>query len=152
MPQRGTAAGCSAGLVLTATISLHLAPPDRAAGVFPHVEHWIENVAERSRGRMNADDIKGFVLSGLMNLWIILEDGKPLAMVLGETIQFPRLKEYRLVACVGEHKDKWLPLLADIEEWARSTGCTAISAVARKGWAKSLSNYTLTHVYLERAL
>jgi hypothetical protein len=48
--------------------------------------------------------------------------------------------------------DKWLPLLAQIEDWARAEGAALVRIMGRPGWARVLSGYSVTNVVLERQL
>ena len=52
----------------------------------------------------------------------------------------------------GENSLEWLHLMEDLEAWAKHEGCTRIIGVMRKGWAKRLPDYRMTHVYLEKDL
>ncbi|CAN0493160.1 unnamed protein product, partial [Phaeothamnion confervicola] len=80
------------------------------------------------------------------------EDRDFLASVLTEIIQYPQRRVARIVGCVGEHRAKWVHLISEIQDWSRSQGCVAMEIVARKGWAKALPDFQMTHVILESDL
>ena len=42
------------------------------------------------------------------------------------------------------------PLLSQIEQWAKSIDCDVMEGLARKGWAHELTDYKLTHVFIEK--
>lgn len=61
-------------------------------------------------------------------------------------------KRCRIPFCTGHGARQWVGLLSRIEDWARSEGCQRLDMIARKGWAKHLPDYKMTHVLLEKAL
>ena len=132
--------------------TLHLVTPDRVEEVYPLIKDRFDAAVSTSNGRVLPEDVLALLIEGRLQLWVVLDGDKPLAVVIGEITIFPRLKDYRLICCVGEHREKWLHHLETIEDWARSMGCTLGTAVARKGWVRLLKDYKLSHVLLERAL
>lgn len=127
--------------------------PDKIGAVWPHVQKHLESMAERSRGKVTAEDIAALCASGHMTLWVVLDDdGTHLATAATELFDYPRKRVCRITGLVGEHFDKWLHHIEDIENWARSQGCMAMQNLARKGWARKVPDYVLTHVLLERDL
>lgn len=54
--------------------------------------------------------------------------------------------------CSGEGANDWLHLLVKIELWAKAEGCKFLDMDARKGWAKHLPDYKVTHWVLQKAL
>ena len=83
-----------------------------------------------------------------------LRDENITAIAITEIVDFPRRKICRLLACTGTGADRWLDKLAEIEDWARHRGCTAIEPIARPGWERKLTarGYRKTHVVLEKSL
>ncbi|MBN9497861.1 MAG: hypothetical protein J0H39_13980 [Alphaproteobacteria bacterium] len=133
-------------------VKLHNVPTADAERAWPLVRAHIERTAETSAGEMTADDIKARIASGDFQLWIVLDGADLLATVLTEVVSYPQRKVCFIVGCVGEHRVKWIHLIAEIEDWARLQGCATSRIRARKGWVKVLPDYKIAHIVLERAL
>lgn len=133
------------------TATLYPVPPEALSAVWPSIAPDVENIAARSRGRMLASDIRDLIEAQDRILWVAVGPaGEYLGLAMTEIHQYPRRKACRLVACTGRERARWLPLLADIEKWAKSIGCDVMEGHTRKGWARELADYKLTHVFLER--
>jgi len=57
-----------------------------------------------------------------------------------------------LVACSGQHRERWLPLFSKIEDYAKAEGCRCMRLVGRPGWERVLDGYRREFVILEKAL
>lgn len=127
--------------------------PQRVGEAWPLVRKHLAEMAERSRGKILAEDIAQLSYEGRMQLWIVVDDSQSLlATGVTEMTEYPRAKVAKIVGMVGEHADRWVHHMADFENWARAQGCSSIMNIARKGWARKLPDYDLTHVVLERKL
>lgn len=122
------------------------------SAAWSHVLPHIEKMADATRGKLTTDDFKERIASGDFQLWVVIENKQPIASVLTEIIQYPQRKVARVVGCVGEHRGKWVHLLSEIQDWSRLQGCVAMEIVARKGWARVLPDFHMTHVLLESDL
>ena len=123
-------------------------PPEQLDDTWPLVKDDIEAA---SGSRFAPSDIKKFLHSGDMQLWVVGKDNIE-AVVLTEVHQFPRMKTVRLIMTVGRDRTRWVHHLREIEDWARQQGCAVIEALARPGWEKVLRDYRKTHVMLEKEL
>src|SRR5581483_2696838 len=47
---------------------------------------------------------------------------------------------------------EWLPLIAELEHYARREGCQAMRILGRRGWSRLLPEYRCTRVLLEKPL
>lgn len=134
-------------------MQLHPVPPEHVPTVFSILPREVESIAARSNGRFEVPDLMLALVRLEMFAWVVVdEQARLVAVVLAEVRDYPRAKVCRLVGCAGRDRKKWLPLLAVIEHWAASIGCTQMHAEARKGWAGELPDYRLTHVLLEKDL
>ena len=89
---------------------------------------------------------------GEWQLWLVW-DGTPRAIVGTELyVEMTGLKCCMIRFCTGGGAAEWSHLLGKIEAWARDEGCTYLDMLARKGWAKHLPDYKLTHVELQKEL
>lgn len=133
---------------------LHAVPPEQLPAVWPHVASSVENIAARSNGRMLASDIREMIERGERILWVAVdhENGNFLGLCMTEIQQYPRRKACRLVACVGHDRAKWTHLLGGVEGWAKSIGCDVMEGITRRGWARDLADYKMSHIFLEKEI
>lgn len=134
------------------TVQLVPVPPDKLGAAWNFVSANIAAIAQATRQKLTVEDFGRLIADGSFTLWVVLEDGVLLAVVITEIIQYPQRRVCRVNACVGEHRQKWIHLLSEIEAWGRANGCAAMEILARKGWARVLPDYQMTHVFLEREL
>jgi hypothetical protein len=92
-------------------------------------------------------DIESDVLEGRQLLWLAISDHVEAAA----TTHLSR-NVCTLVACSGHQRERWLPLFARIEKYAKDEGCSAMRIFGRKGWERVLDGYRVEHVVLEKAL
>jgi hypothetical protein len=92
------------------------------------------------------------VLAGRMLLWIVIDDGAIQAAVVTVLAQTEWRKVCEIVACAGYDMRSWLPLLKQIEDYARAEGASAMRALGRKGWARMLPDYQVRRVVLEKEI
>lgn len=95
------------------------------------------------------------VLGGLQLLWLAVSavsEGAIEAAVTTQLINDGGCKICVLVACSGQQRERWLPLLEQIEDYARGEGCSRMRIYGRKGWERVLDGYKTQHVVLEKQL
>ena len=92
-------------------------------------------------------DIEPEVLDGKQLLWLAWSDHIEAAA----TTQLAR-GVCTLTACSGHHMERWLPLRAKIEQYAKNEGCATMRLYGRKGWERVLDEYHVEHVILEKSL
>ncbi|WP_423868086.1 hypothetical protein [Bradyrhizobium sp.] len=96
-------------------------------------------------------DIERDVLAGQQLLWLAWSGTLEAAATthLVKTAERPVLI---VTACSGAQRERWLPLLAGIENYARAEGCSRARIYGRKGWERVLKNYRAEYIILERTL
>lgn len=117
--------------------------------VWPQVSQWIaERVVERSNGELSLAGIAERLLTGEWQLWVVV-DGTYRAVLATELT-----KEgiARINFATGRGAEDWKHLIDEIKEWARQQGCHHLKMLARKGWAKHLPEFKISHVMLEMDL
>lgn len=139
--------GCSSD-----RFTLHKIPPEDVPEVWPLVADWVKEGLDTSRGKLLVEDIVTAVILENMHLWVIREAGTICAMGLTEFRVWPRKKALSIVAMLGGGAREWKSLMPELERWAIMQGCDLMWHIARKGWARLLSDYDMTHVILEKEL
>jgi hypothetical protein len=126
--------------------SLVLIPQEDVNGVWPLVEPFISAAAER--GEYSSELLWSWATSGEAQLWMAWSDHCEAAAV---TTRLPG--DICLIAALGgKESGRWMPLLSDLEAWAKQQGCIAMRAWARKGWARKLKDYEMSRVILDKKL
>lgn len=133
-------------------------PPEAVPQVWKILEPEIKSIADRSHGRLTVESIREEVSvavnGGYRKLaWVAVdEDGALMAIAIGGVETYPESKIFHIYGLSGRDRAKWLPLRTQLEEWARSQGCTHSVFWARKGYARDLPDYRLEHVELVKDL
>ena len=151
-----TAPSPSSSSAAEAAPTLYQIPVADLALVVPLVGELMERVAERSDGRYSVGGMLTRFAKGDWQLWIVWDGGAQgsVRAVIGTELyhDISGLKCCTIRFATGRGAARWTHLLADIEAWARSEDCVKLDMIARKGWAKHLPDYALTHVFLEKDL
>jgi hypothetical protein len=124
--------------------------PARIDDMWPHVRDKIRAAVERT-GLSSFADIESDVLTGMQLCWIAW-DGKEILAAATTRLIKPYDKVCELTACSGYQMAQWLPLLRQIEAYARAEGCRKMRILGRKGWERVLDGYHVEHVILEKGL
>lgn len=96
-------------------------------------------------------DIEYDVLSGDQLLWLAISDHIEAAATT-HLIRTGGSLVLVITACSGSQRERWLPLLAKIEKYAKAENCKCVRIYGRKGWERALSGYRVEHVVLEKTL
>lgn len=127
----------------------------KSIGVLIH--DLILEVVERSRGSFTPQGISEKLYTQDWQLWVIWEGGESNYKILAAfATELHREMGGGLVCSMpfatGEHSEKWVHLLEEVETWARRQGCTKMKMSTRPGWARRLGDYKKTHIILEKDL
>ena len=153
-PQTGPSAISSSGdeASLEQPIDLVAIPPADLPRVLPMVSDLLKSVIERSHGRYSLEGLVPKLLKGEWQFWMVW-DGAPRAIVATDLyVDVAGNRCCMIRFCSGEDAGAWTHLLVKIELWAKAEGCKFLDMDARKGWAKHLRDYTVTHWVLQKAL
>lgn len=132
--------------------ALHLLTPEQVDDFWPVVEGPLKDALDRD-GTYGPEHIYDWLKRGTMQLWIAGSAVKGVeGLALVELLQHPNDRVINFWLCTGQDRKRWLAHKDKIEAWAKEKGCTRSLIHARKGWAKELSDYKLTHVVLEKKL
>lgn len=116
---------------------------------------FLEEAAAGSNGKFLAGDISRFLLKGEWRIWTARDQGRLKAILITRFMHYPRLKCCELLAAVGvDREENMLPFMADIEAWAKSSGCQLLQPIARPGWERVLKplGFVKSHVMLEKKI
>lgn len=126
------------------TLSIHLTQDwtwEKVAQYGPDITAAIRKLVDRFPHLMSVKSVGEDIFSGKNQLWLILEGEEFRSFVLSEIkvgLETGR-KTVMLTELAGEGGLDIVPLIADIEEWAKSIGASEIRPVGRLGWRKALA-------------
>lgn len=120
--------------------------PALISAAWPHAKHLIRAALEATKLSEFAP-LELEVLAGKQLLWLAwgtsIEAAATTQLCDGVCV---------LTACAGNNRERWLPLLSQIEKYAKDEGCHAMRIFGRKGWHRVLDGYHIEHVVLEKEL
>ncbi len=121
--------------------------------VWPTVGPWIEHVVDRF-AYFTVDDIVKEIFAGKARLWVACEGSQIVSSAITVTHLTKRGRHCEVLLMAGGTRKQWLPLLDDIEEWARRDGCKLMRNECRPGMAKLLKGkgYKARQFILEKEL
>jgi len=130
------------------SVDLICVSPRDVSDVWPLARDLIRAAIEQTN-LSDFADIESDVLKGDQLLWLAISDHVEAAA----TTHLSR-NACTVTAVSGHQRERWLPLRAKIEKYAKDEGCHTIRAYGRKGWERVLANdgYRIEHVILEKAL
>lgn len=137
----------------TSACELVYIPREVFPDAWPALASLVPSIIERSGGRVSVETLVQEVAAGKQHVWTVW-DGEEIRALVGAEVGFAPtgLKLCTINFAAGRDSHEWLHLLDEIEDWAREIGCQKMEMWARKGWARKLPAYRLTHVLLEKEL
>ena len=120
--------------------------PARIGDVWPHFKEWVRRAI--NKGFADFDIVERGVLDGKSLLWLAYDGQEVHAVALTDLVG----GSCEITACAGHHLKQFLPLLKDLEQFARDEKCKSIRLCGRKGWTKFLKDYRAKQIVLEKAL
>lgn len=108
---------------------------------------------EQSTALVTAEEVIAQAKRKACQLWVY-HDGEMLRCVVATSVNEGLNRKGCLVwICVGhEFLELAEGVLSEIEEWAKSIGCTAMEIVGRAGWSKVIRGYRKAGVVFEKSL
>lgn len=125
--------------------------PRRVGEVWPHVAHLLKAACMRTE--LNAfADIESDILAGRSLLWLAWSGRGIEAAAATVLINSEIGKVCIITACGGDGMKQWLPLIGQIEDYARDEGCARVRIFGRKGWLRALEGYESKYVIMDKEL
>ncbi len=119
--------------------------PKQIEDFWPHFKDRVKKAITKV-GLNEFGPIEKDILAGHALLWLAY-DG---LIVHAAAVTELDGKFCTIVACGGENLPQFLPLIDDLEAFAKNEGCKGIRIYGRKGWMRVLKNYKTKAVVLER--
>lgn len=136
---------------MRSTASLVCVDPARIGDLWPHVAPLLRSAFMKT-GFALFSDLERDVFNGSALVWLAWNGESIEAAAATALIPTDAGLVCAVLACGGKDMARWLPLLDQIEQWAKIEGCVRSRIVGRKGWLKALPAYREKHVVIEKEL
>lgn len=133
-------------------------PPEAITKLWPLAAPLLEKSIELSNGYTTLDREREALEAKNKQLWFVINpEGavKNEAVAAGITSLQQNAdgsKTANIEYFGGKDMQSWFSLKSVFENWARDEGCRDIRMWARKGWARHLSDFKLTHYIMRKEL
>jgi hypothetical protein len=118
-------------------IEVSLVPPELVEGLWPRIFPYLSGASEYTFGRYEPEDILEFAVSGDAHLWVVFKGEDIVGITVTRLWQYPRKKCLDVMFLGGENWDEWKDIVFDtMQRWAYDSGCAAIEASGRVGFAR----------------
>lgn len=134
---------------MPSTAELVCVDPQRIHDIWPHVSPLLRAACFRT-GLNAFSDIETDVLGGSSLLWIAWNGHGIEAAAATVLINSEIGKVCVITVCGGSGMKRWLPLIGQIENYAKSEGCTRVRIYGRKGWLRVLDDYEQKHLIMDK--
>lgn len=125
--------------------------PENFAALWNEIKPLLENCCARSRGRFSADTSVQAMVECRWQFWVGIGEGSVQVFAATEMLRFPTgLLAGNIIMTTGKKRSEWKHLIDDLAIWFKDQGCEIQQTLARKGWARELPDFDMTHVLLER--
>jgi hypothetical protein len=133
------------------TAELVCVDPSRVHEIWPHVSPLLKAACLRTE--LNAfADIEADIFAGRSLLWLAWNGRAIEAAAATILINTEICKACIITVCGGSDMKRWLPLIEQIEAYARLEGCARVRIYGRKGWLRVLERYEAKHFIMDKEL
>ncbi|MDP1868255.1 MAG: hypothetical protein Q8L13_18205 [Bradyrhizobium sp.] len=136
---------------MSSTAELVCVDPKRVHELWPCVSPLLKAACYRTK--LNAfEDIEADILAGRSLLWVAWNGRTVVAAVATILINSEIGKVCIITVCGGSDMKRWLPLIDQIENYAKLEGCKRVRIYGRKGWLHVLEGFEERHVIMDKEL
>ena len=136
---------------MRSTVELVCVDPEWVHQIWPHARDLLKAACRRTALCAFAD-IEADILSGRSLLWLAWNGRAIEAAAATILVNSDTAKVCIITVCGGRRMTGWLPLLGEIEAYAKREGCTRMRIFGRKGWLRVLHGYEPTHIIMDKDL
>jgi hypothetical protein len=131
-------------------------PPEAIAKLWPLAAPMLTRAIAYTNGATSPEKELAALSAGLKQLWMVVSPDAGNKGVAAGITSLQRNEDGSKTANIelfgGENMKAWFTLKDQFESWARGEGCRDVRLWARKGWARHLPDFKLTHYILRKEL
>lgn len=118
-------------------ISIYVPTLPEASCFWPLIKPWVDETVGYSAGCYESVDLYRSMLNGELRLWLVIEEGKPLAFAMTRIEKHPRRWLLAVPFIGGNRMTEWWKLLLEqLTTYAKFVGCDGMTGGGREGWGK----------------
>ena len=124
---------------MTKDVRISPVRPELVDVVWPAASDMLEPATDTSAGKIGIDDVYKSVVNGELVLWMILEDGVPMAFYTTRLIEYPNRRAMAMDWVGGSGLSSWLNAALDaMEKHARANNCQHLEGFGKLAWGRIL--------------
>jgi hypothetical protein len=136
---------------MPSTAELVCVDPQRVDEFWPHVRPLLKAACYRTK--LNAfADIESDILSGRSLLWMAWNGLTVESAAATVLINSESGRVCIITVCGGSDMKRWLPLIDQIEAYAKREACKRVRIYGRKGWLHVLEGFEEKYVIMDKEL
>lgn len=98
------------------------------------------------------NDVEQDVLGGNAYLWLAMDGGSLMGVVVTKVTTEPDHRLCTILACAGQDWERYAWMIETLEDYARKEGCQRMEICGRPGWMRRLPQYRTVKVVLRKEL
>ena len=136
---------------MPSSVELVCVDPKRIHEIWPRVSPLLKAACHRTK--LNAfADIEADILSGRSLVWMAW-NGRTVESAAATILINSEIGKVCIITlCGGSDMKRWLPLIEQIETYAKAEGCKRVRIFGRKGWLYVLDGFEEKHVIMDKDL
>jgi hypothetical protein len=133
-------------------MNLVCVPPNMVGDAWPLAVKFIEKALAKNE-LTSAGEVLNDLLAGKALLWLAANENKEVVGAgVTQIVVMSAGKVCEIVAWSADHGQHRTESLEVIESYARAEGCVKTRLIGRKGWARTLPDYKIRALIMERTL
>ena len=117
-------------------------PRDALDAVWADARALLEDAVKTQRHSYHITDVYEGILGGMYELWLVLEEDKPVAAFTTRIVRFPNCKTLSMDWVGGGRMSEWLPVVLEtMTDYAKANNCKHLEGYGRKGWGRALEKF-----------
>ena len=118
------------------------------------IEPLLDKGNEYFDGKFTNNDIRDMVLSGELQMWVVLypDSDRVKSIISTMFVDYPARKVCCIFFAAGENPQDLARHEKYISKWAKEHGCKSMEALGRRGWIRYLTDYKHGRVVMIKEL
>lgn len=110
--------------------------------VWPDAERLFSRSVATMEGKFSPEDVKRGIERGDLVLWLVVDEGTPIAAITTRIIVYPYRNALALDWVGGTRMSEWLDLVMPVlKRYAVENGCLHLEGYGRKAWGRVLGRH-----------
>jgi hypothetical protein len=124
---------------MTKDVRISPVRPELVDIVWPAASKMLELATDTSGGKFSIEGVHKAVINGELVLWMILEDGAPVAFYTTRLVEYPNRRAMAMDWVGGSGLSSWRNEALDaMEKHARANKCQHLEGFGRAAWGRIL--------------